>query len=135
DDAGLAGMDLEDVVVEPLPAAVVLDLVAGVRVTGELRPARTAVGRLEDFRRVVSGGVLPVESGVKGRGLARRVRDRDREPGLIRREVAGGKAGHDRRPGDAGVDALVHRVAPERGVEGARVLGIHLDVGGAVALR
>ena len=135
DDVRVRRVYLDNVVVEALAAAVVLDLVPGLGVTGELCPARALVGRLEDLGWVVPRRVPPVQARVEGRGLPDGMRDPDREARLIRREVAGRKAGHDRRPRGAGVNALVHRVAPERGVQDARVLGVHLDIGGAVGLR
>src|SRR5436305_11410623 len=65
-----------------------------------------------------------------------RMRDSDREPRPYARVVrTGGKARHDLGPCLTGVGALVHRVAPEGGVENVRVLRIYLEVGGARRLR
>ena len=137
DDVRVGRIDLDDVVVEALRSAVVLDIVGVVRARSSLRPRGTCIGRLEDLADVMAAvRVVPVEPCIEDcRMSVRRVRDRDREPRRGAGEVRTGReAVHDLRPRLAGIGALVDRVAPERGVEDARVERVDLDVRGTVRL-
>src|SRR5437899_10794923 len=78
----IVGSDLNHVVEEALPTAVVLDGVCA-RARGCDHPARARIRRFEDTRRVTSRGVGPIEAGVEdGRLEPAGVRDRDRKPRL-----------------------------------------------------
>ena len=134
DDVRIVGIDLDHVVVEALPTAVVLDGV-GARARGCDHPARARIRRFEDTRRVTPCGVGPVEAGVEdGRLEPAGVRDRDRKPRLATGVIRDREPVHDRRPCRTAVGALVDRVAPERRVDDLRVLRIDLNISRAVEL-
>ena len=132
-DVRVRWIGLDDVVVEALPVAVVEDAFRACASRQDV-PARAFIIRPPHAGLFVRVAVVVLETEVQDRVVSHRMRQADREAGRRDGVVAGRQAIHDRVPGLAGIGALVDLVAPEACVQDARVLRIHLEIGGAIRL-